>query len=379
MPANKSHHFVPRFYLRYFTSEGKRVDLFNIAQKRLIRGAPLKGQCCRDYFYGKDVAHEQGIAATEGQTAQLFRLIFQHRRLPNSFTAGHVQLCFHVATQALRTQSAADALNEVVDGMWKEILKKDPTVMDKLDKVHIGYDDPALVAIGHAMLAFPLLMDLETRLLVAPKGSEFITSDNPVVMYNKFMMARTLGSNTGFASKGLAIFFPICPFLNLVMYDKGVYHFGQSKSDQVALASERDVFELNVLQAASASENVYLFSPTANIFKVVEKAVPYRREKIGRVKVVAKSVLATGTSELIQTSQEDLRTDAALSFLRVHKHASRWLQRLNEQRYQPAVFVRNEQYMQSFQDHEKAVKAGKADYEGIITAIYGKEVINDAF
>ncbi len=380
MPQNKSHHFVPRFYLRYFTTDGKRIDLFNISHKRFIRNAPLKGQCCRDYFYGKNIEHEQGLAETEGQTAELFRLIFGERRLPRPFTAGHVLLCFHIVTQANRTLSAANTLNELIDGMWKEILKHDPKApQEGLQDVLIGYEDPGLVAIGHAMRTYPLLMDLEMRLLLAPKGTEFITSDNPIVMYNKFFGWRTVGSNTGIASKGLAILFPICPFLTLVMFDKDVYHFGGSKSTAVALASQKDVFELNVLQAASATENVYLYSSAANIYKVVDKAIPFRQAKKGIVQVVAENEDAHGKSELIQTSHRDIRTDADISFLRVHKFASRWLREMQAEKYQKAVFLRNEKYMQRFEDHDNAVKAGTAAYEDMITAIYGKGVGDHTF
>jgi hypothetical protein len=75
VPDNKSHHYVPRFYLRNFSRSGKSVDLFNIDSQRLIKNAPIKGQCCRDYFYGKNPENEKSLSAVEGEVAQLFRLI----------------------------------------------------------------------------------------------------------------------------------------------------------------------------------------------------------------------------------------------------------------------------------------------------------------
>lgn len=208
MPDNKSHHYVPRFYLRNFSQSGKNVDLFNVDSQRLIKNAPIKGQCCRDYFYGKNPDNEKSLSSVEGQVAELFRLISEQVRLPHYFTAGHLLLCFHIATQASRTQYAADVVNAMADGMMREILKHDPSITpDMLAQVKFGYDDPAVISMGHATVGFPLLMDLECRVLLAPQGTEFITSDNPVVMYNQFMLWRTDGSNTGMASKGLQIFF----------------------------------------------------------------------------------------------------------------------------------------------------------------------------
>lgn len=380
VPDNKSHHYVPRFYLRNFSRSGKSVDLFNIDSLRLIKNAPIKGQCCRDYFYGKEPENEKSLSAVEGQVADLFRLITERVRLPHPFTAGHLLLCFHIATQAYRTQYAVDALNEITDGMMREIMKHDRRVtQDMLEQVKFGYADPALISIGHAAQGFPLLMDLECRVLLAPRHTEFITSDNPVVMYNQFMMWRTDGSNTGIASKGLQIFFPIWPFLTLVMYDRDVYHFGQAKSTPVHMASEIDVHELNVLQAASASENVYTFTSAANIFKVVQDAGKYRRTKKAVIRTFPQPDEGSRKSELIATSHEDIRANVALSFMRIHKHAKAWREDFKSQRFQQAVIVRDEAVMERFEAHSKAVKDGKAGHEDAIKNTFGKTVWDGTF
>ena len=181
MPDNKNHHFVPRFYLRNFTRSEKRIDLFNLKSGRLIKGAPIKGQRSRDYLYGKDAQNEKGLSEVEGEIASLFRNIAHHRRMPRPFTAGHFLLCVHVAMQALRTQYAGEALNETVDEMMKGTLKHDPRVGDEdLNDVRFGYETPWLVTVFQSMLGFPIVMNLELAALLAPKGTEFITSDNPV-------------------------------------------------------------------------------------------------------------------------------------------------------------------------------------------------------
>lgn len=380
MPDNKSHHYVPRFYLRNFSRTGKSVDLFNIASQRLIKNAPIKGQCCRDYFYGKDPANERSLSAVEGQLADLLRLVLEQVRLPHHFTAGHLLLCFHVATQAYRTQHAADTLNEVTDGMMREVIKHDPKITaDMLAQVKFGYDDPALISIAHAAQFFPLLMDLECRVLLAPRGSEFITSDNPVVMYNQLMLWRGAGSNTGIASKGLQIFFPLWPFLSLVMYDRDVYHFGTAKSASVHMASEIDVHELNMLQVASASENVYTFTSASNIYKVAEDAAKYRRKRKAVVRAFPQPDEGSRKSELIATSHEDIRTNAKLGFMRIHKHARTWLEDFKSQRLQQAVIVRDQELLHRFESHAKAVKDGQSSQEDVIRSIFGRSVLDGTF
>ncbi len=380
MPDNKSHHFVPRFYLRNFSRSGKSIDVFNIGSQRLIKNAPIKGQCCRDYFYGKNPESEKSLSGAEGEVARLFQIINQQVRLPHYFTAGHLLLCFHIAIQANRTKYAADALNEITDGMMREFMKHDRQVtQDMLSQVRFGYDDPALISMGYGVLSFPLLMDLECRVLLAPRGSEFITSDNPVVKYNQFMRWRTDGSNTGFASKGLQIFFPIWPFLTLVMYDRDVYHFGRAKRSYVHIASAMDVHELNMLQVVAASENVYTHSSAANIFKVTQDAARYRRKKKAVVRVFPQPSETDHKSEIVMTSHEDIRTNALLGFMRVHKRAKTWFNNLRSQRYQPAVVMRDQELVMRYETHIKAVKDGKADHMDAIKSIFGKAVVDGTF
>lgn len=380
LPDNKSHHYVPRFYLRNFSRSGKSVDLFNVDSQRLIKNAPIKGQCCRDYFYGKNLENEKSLSAIEGQVADLFRIINKRVRLPHYFTAGHLLLCFHIATQAYRTQYAADAVNEVADGMIREILKHDRRVtQDMLAQGKFGYDDPALISIAHAVQIYPLLMDLECRVLLAPQGTEFITSDNPVVMYNKFMLWRTDGSNTGIASKGLQIFFPVWPFLTLVMYDRDVYHFGRAKLDPVRMASVIDVHELNMLQVAAASENVYTYSSAANIFKVAQEASRYRRKKKVVIRTFPYKSQGDQKSELIATSREDIRTNAVLGFMRVHKRAKNWLKDFISREFQPPVVVRDQALLARYEAHVKAVKDGKAAPEDIVKSIFERPVVDGTF
>lgn len=380
MPDNKSHHYVPRFYLRNFSRSGKSINLFNIDSERLIKNAPIRGRCCRDYFYGKNPENEKSLCAAEGEVAQLFRLINQQVRLPHHFTAGHLLLCFHIATQANRTRYAADTLNAVTDGMMREILKHDRrATQDMLAQVRFGYDDPALITTAHGALGFPLLMDLECRVLLAPQGTEFITSDNPVVMYNQFMLWRTDGSNTGIASKGLQIFFPIWPFLTLVMYDRDVYHFGSAKSALVHTASAMDVHELNMLQVAAAYENVFTFTSAANIFRVALDAAKYRRKKKAVVRAFPQPSEGDRKSELIAISHEDIRTNAMLGFMRVHKRAKAWLKDFRSQRVQQAVVVRNQAFVARFRAHIKAVKDGNAAPEDAIGSIFGRSVVDGTF
>ena len=79
MATNKNQHFVPRCHLRPFSKagEGAAINLYNIDRKRFIQDAPVKNQCSRDYFYGKDQVLEKAIQSVEGTYAQTLSNILQ--------------------------------------------------------------------------------------------------------------------------------------------------------------------------------------------------------------------------------------------------------------------------------------------------------------
>lgn len=75
MATNKNQHFVPRCYLRPFTTDSANVsiNLFNIDRLKFIERASVKHQCSGDYFYGEDLALERAIQFTESTYAAALR------------------------------------------------------------------------------------------------------------------------------------------------------------------------------------------------------------------------------------------------------------------------------------------------------------------
>src|SRR6476660_7461177 len=96
MPANKKHHFVPRFYLRRFSPDGKSINLYNIPSRRRILHANLRNQCYRDYFYGKLPVIENAVAGIEAEAAEVFRKIDQFQSLPPPFSTDHITLLTYI-------------------------------------------------------------------------------------------------------------------------------------------------------------------------------------------------------------------------------------------------------------------------------------------
>jgi len=83
MPENKRQHYVPQAYLRLFSrANDNRIGVYAIDRGKLIPNASIRGQACRDYFYGKDGRTERAFSSIEGHAARIFAKAVRDRQLP---------------------------------------------------------------------------------------------------------------------------------------------------------------------------------------------------------------------------------------------------------------------------------------------------------
>lgn len=363
MPQNKKHHYVPRFYLKRFSEDGKSINLWNIKKEQKIETASLKNQCYKNYFYGKDLQFEHALDSVEGQVASLFQNVDRHNVLPRLGSPEHFSLIVYILIQYGRTEYSTEALDEMSDKLAKHLLRP---VAEKhnfdISRVTIGIKDVSQQSLGFLVPNYPLLLDLHCKLLLNKTNEEFITSDNPVVFYNHFLSFRTLGSNTGLASKGLQIFLPIGPSNSLVLYDRDVYSLGKSASPVVDIHSPQDIYELNTLQYCSALNNIYFRNSKQDIAALHRKGSKYRRAHKTSFDAFPAHAVPHKTSEFIATSRVDIRTDLRLSFLRTTSSAKKWRERFRKKRYQPVAVLRNERWHALYEEFMGRVKAG--EYQG---------------
>ena len=186
MPSNRRQHFVPRFYLRRFSTNGKSINIWNIKREGAICNANLKNQCSGDYFYGKNLNVELALSTIEGRVAQILHSIEKTKCLPSPGSVEQRHLVLYVLMQHGRTLHAADELNEMTDNLTKQLLRGSNTVDgDDFEDVKIGLKEPARTALSSATSCYPLLFGLAYKILVNTTPMQFVTSDNPVVLYNQ--------------------------------------------------------------------------------------------------------------------------------------------------------------------------------------------------
>lgn len=282
MPANKKHHYVPRLYLKNFSSNDKTINLFNLNRDIVISGGKLKSQCYRDYLYGVDDELEKALGIIEGEAAKQFRAIRKQLKPPKSESADYGNFLTFVIFQRNRTLNAARSINEMLVAIATKYISYRPDVPEDIfEKISINVNDPVIHALKGANHTLHFAMDLSCKLLLAKKGTEFITSDNPVVYYNQALEACNSHHGIGTASKGLQIFFPIAPEILILFYDASVYKVGGRREQTIQITEQRDMDQINTLMLANAEENIYFLTSDRVNLREIRRGKRFRIENTG--------------------------------------------------------------------------------------------------
>ena len=330
MAKMKKQHYVPQFYLRYFSKDKKTrekdkktIDILVRKRNLIINNGTISNQSYANYFYGKDKQLEKALGLVETKSAELINLIKKTNFVPNLNSRGHFIILSFVAFMIARTMHNVQSLNESVDKVFKNIHKEDLKSKNMISDFSISLKEAPAYCLGLSAFTLPILSDLNIKLLINNTNISFIASDNPVVKYNQFLETKKaffIPSHTGLALKGLQLFFPLGPTATLLFYDKQVYRVGDRKK-QVIEINEKDAHSLNLLQIVNANVNIYfnsLLSQGSYLLDLNKEAKPYIRNDKSRVQV-AKKANEEDMSELMITSYVDVRTNFSNSFCKLTK------------------------------------------------------------
>jgi hypothetical protein len=253
---------VPRHYLKRFSFDaGKRIRLLNLSSGKYVPEAPLKTQCSGDYFYSKDPNIESDICDLEGATESHFSEICDSMDI---HPAKHDDLLIILLMMKGRTRQAAESVNLKYEAVAKEIYRRKQQIEGKdlpkfFDRLRLREEAAALRAFRHNVLAYPVILDLALKLIVAAKGCRFITSDHPVVNLNQafYNTSPNRAMVSGIANKGIQLFLPLSPELLIIAFDPKMYRVGHPDQRVLKLNRPEDCDLINSLQIMNAERNVY--------------------------------------------------------------------------------------------------------------------------
>ncbi len=254
MAAYKSQHFVPRCYLRQFSSDSsnKSISLLQVGSGRFVCNASIKNQCAKPYLYGDDLELEQALKTYEDKYAHAFRRVSAQSRSPRDVDLKVLR--DFMVLQSSRTVATIQKTKMVWQGTQNVINTEHPGSILELDSSTYHM---MLMTISMYMKIRKHLIDLKVCIIRNKTCIPFITSDDPVAFTSMFHAEKLHTDQFGFGSAGALFFFPLSPKLLLLCYDADVYILNGKLPNSISISKKRDVRACNELQFLKAVHAIY--------------------------------------------------------------------------------------------------------------------------
>lgn len=297
--TTKRQHYVPQFYLRYFTNSEGLIEVLQKDSLAPIRPCSTKSRCYEKYFYGQksgvlddlSQAVEDAMSDVEDRFAKRYKEYCEIARKGECFSeeARH-HVAAYMAIQFLRTKSTRKRVNSMVGELTKKILSMNAQTGYWNETIKKGMDEGRLSPATEAELAearkiaisqdydlvsdniqhIRTILDFETfaawfmvkdwRICLAPKDTSFVTSDNPVAE-----ILPSQQSQYGNHIVERLHFFPLAQDILIILKRPQE----QSKHTNT-IVSPSVVFSANMVQLGCCVNEVY--SGTRNVLEELKKA-----------------------------------------------------------------------------------------------------------
>lgn len=326
MPAYKRQHYVPQFYLKNFTINGRKIQAYNLATKKfsIVNCSEI---CSRDYFYGQMPAMERSFSGLESECSRIMSNIIKENNLSKITVHDYCILLFLISFQYARTlklkKEVEQYFNELSNNIFRSIIDGKNLRIVVNGPIHA-------FAIKSIMERGPyLIKDLTPILFVNFTKRDFITSDNPIVLYNSFFnnpeghfLYPPSGTN-GLQSPGLQIFWPLDTKHMLVLYDKEFYNFKVASNECAKIYLEKDIDALNSMQFFNCSDNIFFAdqSQDENIKFLHSKYNDLIDKEYQAIDTIKRTKSSGQESEIVITYTRDIDYKLILSFMYFNMNA----------------------------------------------------------
>lgn len=292
MSGAKKQHYVPRFYLKSFSTQQNNEYFTNCFDKSDLSHfkVNIKEIGCENYFYGISPAHSQEVEKILADYDSQFTKVY------NKLTSIASISCLNwkekevfaqfITIQELRTREMREHLRDMVKTLNTQL--SDKPLSAKLEKdlkrvnteegiriIHSGFILETLLKKNNLV---DMLVDLKWILFENNTTIPFWTSDHPVNRYNPIDLSPY--GNLGTLCRGIQIFFPLTPKLEIAFCDPIEYFFMPEKS-----SCEKDnLLFYNTLQARSNARHIFSinsdFSVAKKWLRQSPESMPLDRKRI---------------------------------------------------------------------------------------------------
>lgn len=231
--------------------------------------APIKSQCSRDYFYGKDLKLEKILDMLEGEYARLvrdlecpaYRLNDDDRWLLRRFISlQSARTAEKVARGLAMMQKMYGFMRESALAHGQEWIQPEPTAHHVMMNLMRSFSEE---------MGTGLLDDLKMTLIKNETSRNFVTSDNPAILTNRWHLQKLRRETFGKNSAGLLMMLPLGSRLAAMAYDQQVYSV-KHDSGFVNIQKESDVLAINEHQFLQADAAIYFSEPNETDWLVKE-------------------------------------------------------------------------------------------------------------
>jgi Protein of unknown function (DUF4238) len=256
----KNQHFVPKCYFKPFSvgADASAVNMYLINHGRPVFGASIKGQCAKPYLYGHDGELERLLGQIEGAYGGLVSKLAGES---HQVTPGDEWLlrCFTLFQSHRTAEQIARTLARMTE-MASFFQASEEAHGNQWNPVHNPTKETAmkeLLLSAYEQTRDRILDDLKVVIVRNRTSLDFVTSDDPAVMTNRWLLQRKSISTFGTNAAGLLMFLPLAPKLLALIYDPAVYNVAAKSRGRVDLNKESDVLAFNQHQYMRAVSAVY--------------------------------------------------------------------------------------------------------------------------
>ena len=335
MAKNKKQHYVPQFYLKFFSQDGEHLCRYNLQSKDSIR-VSINKICHADYFYGKNLELEKQLNKLEQKHVKILRKLIDAQNL-EILTAGDLDLLrSFLLLQRMRTKDEKRMSNKATELFFSNIVK--PLMKSDEDLRRNGITEEV---IGSLSISFPgaenwemmvvaltgmdLISDLKPILIINKSNRKFICSDAPIVLHNYIKIKNRY--MTEFQSPGLQIFCPLNRDILLLLIDTGLYNSQLDTHSTIYLNRDSDADSINRLQVFNCLDNVFFSEGDAdyvkNLHLEVEDLIKEKEVKLDTLQTTQNDDGTYG--EIIVVQREDSDYSLKLSFIKLNHKENRRL------------------------------------------------------